>query len=223
LTPAEIVGLMPAFVQGAPSMDLHLVTVETSQQDMLVAATRNALNRAILREGQLDPGVLSIPGMSGRQYRVFINDLVRAVADARYLEVGVWTGSTLCAAIFENEVQALAIDNWSQFGGPYPDFFSNLARFKNAQSRVSFLECDFRDVNFHGIGRFNIYFFDGPHDSKSQCDGIVLAQPALDDRFILIVDDWNWRYVRDGTLEGMRRSKLTSKRSARTPGHAAAR
>ena len=36
--------------------------------------------------------------------------------DARYSEVGVWKGSTLCSAIYGNKVRALAADNWSGFG-----------------------------------------------------------------------------------------------------------
>ena len=36
----------------------------------------------------------------------------------------------------------------------------------------------------------------------------MLAQPALDDQFVLIVDDWNWKDVRQGTFEGIRETGL---------------
>ena len=55
-----------------------------------------------------------------------------------------------------------------------------------------FIESDFRKVNYKQLGKFNIYCYDALHDSKSQYDGITIAQPALDDIFILIIDDWNW-------------------------------
>jgi hypothetical protein len=87
----------------------------------------------------------------------------------------------------------LAIDNWTEFNGPFDRFFSNLTRFKRRNARVSFLETDFRKVEFTSIGKFNVSLFDGPHDAKDQRDGVILAQPALDDQFIMIVDDWNWR------------------------------
>jgi hypothetical protein len=45
--------------------------------------------------------------------------------------------------------------------------------------------------------------FDGPHNERDQYDGIMLAQPALDRSHILIVDDWNWEQVRDGTLRAL--------------------
>lgn len=43
--------------------------------------------------------------------------------------------------------------------------------------------------------------FDGPHSIKDQYDGIKIAQPALDDEFILIVDDWNAPHVNRPTLK----------------------
>ena len=66
------------------------------------------------------------------------------------------------------------------------------------------LTADFRAVDFNGLGRFNVYLFDGPHERDDQYDGVKLAQPALDEEFVLIVDDWNWPAVRAGTLDAVR-------------------
>jgi hypothetical protein len=69
------------------------------------------------------------------------------------------------------------------------------------------MECDFRSVDYGSIGKFNIYLFDGPHGEADQYDGIVIAQPALTETFFLIVDDWNWRTVRVGTLRALAASR----------------
>jgi hypothetical protein len=69
-----------------------------------------------------------------------------------------------------------------------------------------FIEDDFRKIDYTNIGKFNVYFFDGPHDEEDQYDGIALAQPALDDRYILLIDDFNWLRVRNGTYDAL--SKL---------------
>jgi hypothetical protein len=146
----------------------------------------------------------TMEGMAGRRYREFVNHLVGSLADPRYLEVGSWTGSTLCAAIHGHaHVTALAIDNWSQFGGPRETFLRNLARYALPETTVSFLEMDFRTAPFDALGPFNIYLFDGPHGRQDQKDGITFALPALDREFVLIVDDWNWRSVRDGTHDAL--------------------
>jgi len=66
-----------------------------------------------------------------------------------------------------------------------------LAKFKG-KSKVSFIERNFREVDFCHLGKFNVYLFDGPHSYKDQFDGVMLAEPALDEIFVLVVDDWNW-------------------------------
>src|SRR5262249_21566658 len=144
-------------------LDTHLAIVETNSPNLLSILVKEALNNAVLGNGKLtDSDVLALNGMSGRKYRLFINNLIEAIPDARYLEIGVWQGSTLCAAIYKNKVKALVIDNWSGFGGPADKFFANLGRFKG-EARVSFLDSDFRSVKFDAIGKFNVYFYDGPH------------------------------------------------------------
>jgi hypothetical protein len=167
---------------------------------------RRALDRAIAQEGKLSEEVLALPGMSGRKYRRFINNLVETLPVPRYLEVGSWAGSTFCSAIFGNDVDAVAIDNWSQFGGPADQFYHHLAKFKG-MARVSFLEQDFRQVDYASLGRvfgpFNVYCYDGSHTLEDQYDGIMEVQPALSCSYVQVVDDWNWSQVREGTLKAI--------------------
>ena len=184
-------------------MDRHLLIVDTAAANPLVPPVRQALDATLMsRERYPNPELLDIDGASGRAYRTFVNSLVHNVVDPRYLEIGSWKGSTLCSAIYNNNVRALAIDNWSQFGGPADEFFKNLSLFRG-RAAVSFIDMDFRAVNFSTIEKFNIYLFDGPHAEKDHYDGLVLVQPALDENFILIVDDWNWKAVRDGTFRAV--------------------
>lgn len=162
---------------------------------------RESMEFARYRPGNLHPDIMKMPGYSGREYRVFINRLLKWPQrrdPVRYLEVGAWQGSTLCSALYENHVAATVIDNWSEFGGPKEQFHANLARWKG-EADVRVLEQDFRTVDFASLGEHEVYLFDGPHEAQDQYDGIALALPALTDEFVLIVDDWNWRRVRHGT------------------------
>lgn len=185
-------------------MDTHIARLSSTSKHRCVEALVQALEGAWRGEGKLDADVLAIPGMSGRKYRQFINLLVSLLPTPRYLEIGSWAGSTLCSAIRGNRVTATAIDNWSEFGGPSGMFLQNLAAFRGAESRVSFLERDFREIDYASIGRFDVFLFDGPHSEKDQYDGVVMPQPALDDDYVLIVDDWNFQSVRVGTHRAMR-------------------
>jgi len=116
-----------------------------------------AFGVAMSRTETLPRDLATMEGMSGRRYREFVNQLVGSVADPRYLEVGSWMGSTLCAAIHGHaQVTALAIDNWTQFGGPRDTFLRNLARYAPPEATVSFLTMDFRTAPFYALGPFNI-------------------------------------------------------------------
>ncbi|MBP7335737.1 class I SAM-dependent methyltransferase [Niveispirillum sp.] len=177
----------------------------------LTDAVKQSFDEALKLRGKLNEFVLSIEGMSGRKYRYFINNLIASIDNARYLEVGSWAGSTLCSALYGNKVKATAIDNWSQFGGPVNHFFANVANCVSADARLSVLSEDFRKVNYAGLGKFNIYLFDGPHEYKDQYDGLSLVMDALTDEFVFIVDDWNWQPVRDGTFDAIRACGLEIK------------
>ena len=158
-----------------------------------------------------------MPGMSGRKYRYLINNLVSLIEDARYLEIGSWTGSTACSAIYGNKAKIVCIDNWSQFNNtedipyqrvlniknPKKEFEINTKKVISEKINFKFIESDFRKINYNEVGKFNIYVFDGPHEMKDHYDGITIVQPSLDDVFILIVDDWNVSKVRQGTLNAI--------------------
>jgi hypothetical protein len=150
--------------------------------------------------------LMSMESMSGRKYKNFINRLISQVVDARYLEVGTWTGSTACSAMYKNKVKCFFVDNWEQFnpnGNIKNLFFDHTERIKqkSPEASMSFVEDDFRKIAYSNIGKYNVYFFDGPHEEQDQYDGVVYAQPALEDEFIFICDDWNWTQVRSGTLQ----------------------
>ena len=162
-----------------------------------------AFARALIGDSKLPQSIRNIEGMSGQIYRSFINNFVERYVDARYLEIGSWAGSTATAALYGNAAKCVCIDNWSQFGGPKQEFFTNIEKIRSDKIDFKFIEQDFRAVDFRTLGTFNIYMFDGPHAKVDQYDGIVAAQPALEKSYVLIVDDWNWQQVRDGTLEAL--------------------
>jgi Methyltransferase domain len=182
--------------------------------DELVSQVESALDAAVMQANIEPTGIYAIQGMSGKKYRFFINRLIGTLPDARYLEVGSWAGSTLCSAIHGNRVRAVAIDNWSEFGGPKDVFLAHLRLFKRPGADVTFIEADFRNVDYRTLGPFNVYLFDGPHEEKDQYDGLSLALPALDNRFVFIVDDWNWDRVRRGTFAAIEACGLTMAFSA---------
>ena len=171
-----------------------------------------SLSQALAIDTKIPDWIKFMPGMSGKKYRYLINNLISLTKDPRYLEIGSWTGSTVCSALYGNTAKAVCIDNWVTFpeeeqvrkffntDDQKKTFEINTKKVITEKINFQFIESDFRKVNYKQLGKFNIYCYDALHDPKSQYDGIAIAQPALDDIFILIIDDWNLEEVRKGTL-----------------------
>jgi hypothetical protein len=164
---------------------------------------RESLQKATSGAVEIAEELRDIKGMSGLRYRALVNHLVHRLVDVRYLEIGSWAGSTLAAAMFGNQAGALCIDDWSEFGGPRNEFLETVAALRGADTKIDLIEQDFRKVDYRQIGIFDVYLFDGPHGQADHYDSISLVMPALDERFVLVVDDWNWRRVRVGTLDAL--------------------
>lgn len=159
--------------------------------------------KSIGLQHKLPDPIRYMQGMSGKKYRYFINNLIESMPDSRYLEIGSWAGSTACSAIWGNKCKITCVDNWSEFGGPRDTFFFYVNKCVNQDISFNFIEKDFRKIDYSAIDTYNIYMFDGPHSEQDQYDGIVLVQQALDDQYILIVDDWNMEQVRLGTTRAL--------------------
>ena len=168
--------------------------------DKLQKATVAALEL----DHKLPDSVRLMSGMSGKKYRYLINNLISFITDARYLEVGSWKGSTACAAMHGNKCKVTCIDNWSHHGTDNRDFFNNTKESLSDDVDFTVIEKDFREVDYSSLGKYNVYFFDGPHEEKDQYDGVALAQDALDHEYILIVDDYNFDRVRKGTQNAIK-------------------
>jgi hypothetical protein len=126
------------------------------------------------------------------------------VPEAAYLEIGTFKGSTFCSALHGNKCRALSVDNWSQFGGPFAEFLQNLAGVATKETNVSFVGMEFRAVPYSAFGPFNVYFFDADHTPENQYDALKYAMGSLTREFIFIVDDWNWNWVRNPTMNSIR-------------------
>lgn len=155
--------------------------------------------------------IIRLEGMTGTKTRHFYNNLLDT-EDARYLEIGTWKGSSACSAMCGNKAKILCIDNWSQFSGgkfgnPKAEFLHNFNRFKG-DNTAAFIESDCFKVDVSTLPKFNIYMYDGNHSAESHYKALLHYYNCLDDVFIYIVDDWNWKRVRDGTKEAIKKMNL---------------
>jgi asparagine synthetase A len=107
-----------------------------------------------------------------------------------------------------NKAKVVCIDNWSEFGGPKNEFLVNFNAHKG-ENDASFIEVDCYKLDISQLPKFNIYMYDGNHTKDSHYKALVHYYNCLDDMFIFIVDDWNWKDVRNGTYDSFKKLKLT--------------
>lgn len=191
----------------------------------LIPVIETCLEQAIAGNSGLPQRCLDINGMSGHVYRRFVNNYIRtALENPRYLEVGTWQGSTLCAAIggIEN-IEAIAVDNFTLGGASLSQCKINVDIAKTESAKVEILDMDFRDFDFTNKGKFDVYFYDGNHAEQFQCDAITRCPPIIDDVALIIIDDWNdwpthftgefdgqtyYSHIKVGTYRGFKESGL---------------
>ena len=184
-------------------VDLRGSTKNKKMSD-LIRQIEISLENAELLHSKITDEIIELTGMTGVKTRHFYNNLC-SFQDARYLEIGVWAGSSVCSAMCNNRMSCLCVDNWSEFNdgknSAEEHFKINFEKFKG-ENNATFIEANCWDLNADEIGKrfkFNIYLYDGAHDEVSHYKALNKFSPCLDDAFIYLVDDWNAKAVVDGT------------------------
>ncbi len=163
----------------------------------------NSLSSKITKE------ILDMQGMTGIKTRHFYNNLC-SFKDARYFEIGVWAGSSICSAMCNNAMSCLCVDNWSEFGGPKELFLPMFNKYKG-DNNAAFIEANCWDLDSVEIGKrfkFNIYLYDGTHSKSCSYKALNHFLPCLEKEFIYLIDDWNLPKVVSGTNESIKDNKL---------------
>tara|TARA_Y100000590_G_scaffold288146_1_gene324418 strand:+ start:126 stop:836 length:711 start_codon:yes stop_codon:yes gene_type:complete len=171
----------------------------------LIKHVEKCLNLTDEYKSKVTPEILNMDGMTGKKTRHFYNNIC-SIKEARYLEIGTWKGSSLCSAMCNNKMTCVAIDNWSEFGGPKNTFLENFNKFKG-ENNATFIEKNCWNIDVSKLEKFNIFMYDGNHNETSHFRALNHYLPCLDDEFIYLVDDWNWPNVRDGTNKSIKDNK----------------
>jgi len=158
-------------------------------------------------KSKINEDILKILGMSGVLTRHFYNNLC-SMDGCRYLEIGTWVGSSFCAAMCNNNMKCVAIDNWSEFRvsefrnfvihDSRMEFLKNYDNFKG-ENDARFIEANCFDIKLDE--KFNIYLYDGDH--QKHYEALTHFIDNMDDEFIYLIDDWNWDHVKNPTLSAI--------------------
>lgn len=173
-----------------------------------IERVENAINCAQSNTTKLPEPIFAISGMSTRENRILLNELVKE--NDKYLEIGVHRGSTFVSALYNNNAKAIAIDNFSQFGGQeIKAFFDQHCADHNIQHTFIDHDCfNLNEEHKYLLPNVNVYFYDGDHRFEDQEKALTYYLEFLADTFIFIVDDWNHGPAKDGTRSGIDLTKV---------------
>jgi len=192
-----------------PQPHAHVTVVAGSQTNNLSEPLILAFQDAMAMRGRLRDEAYNVQGFSGKKIRLFFNNIMSELRDPRYLEIGVFHGASFCSALFKNRLRAVGIDDWTWIKdeGARAKLDANVTSFRTEDSDIQIIDSDFRKVDYASLGRFNIMYYDASHAEKDQYDGVVYPMQAMDSVYILVVDDWNWDWVRRATFKALRDAK----------------
>lgn len=167
---------------------------------------KEALEKADKFESKLSNDVLAIGGFTSDKIRHLLNNL--GTLSTNVFEIGSHRGSTFCSTIYGNEniKNATCCDNFTEFddGTVRQALISNTENFKPKKCNLTFIEKDCFTITKEKIPELiDLYIFDGAHDYESQRKAFTHFKDFLADQCIIIVDDFNWDVVKEGTQEGI--------------------
>ena len=211
-----------SLLQQVSALDETIIEYSIKSKDPLFKKIEISFKKALSCETKLSNEIIKMNGLSGRKFRIMLNQLVNRIQNPRYLEIGSWLGSTACSACFSNKLKITCIDDWSQNFNenliPKDEFNKNIKKVITENIQLNLIQKNFREIDFSNIGKHNIYLYDGGHTYNDHFDAIDKVLPALTKKFILIIDDWNWKQVRQATNDAIKKNslKLISQISIRT-------
>jgi len=171
-----------------------------------------AIKKAIEDKGdtKLPKSVFQLEGMSSREGRIFQNEILQD--GDKYLEIGVYKGSTFVSSLYGKNITAVSIDNFSQFDETDVNkkWFDQNCEDHNIKN-FTFLNKDcFNITNEYKdlIKCTNVYFYDGEHRHEDQEMALTYYADLMTDPFIFIVDDWNHDPSQTGTRAGLEKTNL---------------
>lgn len=191
--------------------------------DRMIELVQRSLRLAAEGKSGLPQEILDLHGLNTAPYRHMLN--VLGAHCITYLECGVYTGTTLLAACYDNPIKrAVAVDSWrsqqifersatykkslkkrNPKPGPLQHFEANMERFKAHLPPVHTIDGDsFSDETLRLVAKkapFELFHYDAAHDYASQRKALVQYAQFLTHPAIVVVHDYEMRsdsVLRDG-------------------------
>lgn len=190
------------------------------EQHPFVDMILESINSSACAVSNFDESTFDISGLSSNRVRHLLNSLC-SNEGIKYLEIGSYLGSTFCAAIEGNQLEAYAVDNWATDNlqpaeneteierASYQDFKENAKRYKG-DSKVRIINADCKNLVPEDLNsKVNLVFYDGDHSYDGQLESLQTIKDLVEDTFILILDDANFAGVVESAEQFVRQNNFS--------------
>jgi predicted O-methyltransferase YrrM len=150
------------------------------------------------RDRRFAPVVEEVENLASENVLALLNLAASCLGpDETYVEVGVYHGASLIAALLGNgDRRVVGIDSFGFRDTSLEKIEANLERF--GVPRPEILVGDvFELVPGGALGETSVgvWYYDAAHDYDSQVEGLRIAEPLLASGALMIVDDTDWTDV----------------------------
>lgn len=163
-------------------------------------------------EREADDLVAGVDGFSGARILALLRTLAARIVDDRdaYVEIGVYRGLTLSSVARATTGLCVGVDDFSLFN-PSGDNRRRVEEVlaEHGLDHVELLDMD-AEVGLTSFAtrfpdrRIGLLFVDGGHDHRSQLIALLLAHRHLAQGAVIVIDDTNYRHVRQATEDFLR-------------------
>lgn len=168
-----------------------------------------SINKALNGVSGIEPQALQCRGFSTFTIRSLFHALCDTGEPLTYLEVGLFCGATFCAS-FNKNTTSIGIENHSQdfsagFDVVAQELKDNVENLKELGKEVKVIYEDCFEMDTSVLPNdIDIYFFDGFHSEETQRKALPYFLDKMANKFIWVVDDYSWDYVKEGTDNGLK-------------------
>lgn len=125
----------------------------------------------------------------------------------RLLELGTWETALISSAMYQNSGSYICINTPPKYEMSVREFFDTVSTSKGTNNPI-FHEGNYFDVHTTSMEKSNILVYTGKHTLKSTYSIMKHFILAMDDIFIIVLNDWNCRHTRAGFQDALQELSL---------------
>lgn len=170
-----------------------------------------AIARSLRHQAFHDAGVIGISGFSTRVIRCLFSNLVHLPKpDPVYVEFGLYAGGAICSTMSNSpNLTVFGVEDFSQpFGkdGVFDELRRNLETYTPQCREAHIINENAFTMDIGKIHhKADVISYDAVHDEWAQRDAwSKLIEPIVGETACVVIDDFSWQCVRDGTRDGIK-------------------